>query len=178
MVVQGHDLDVNYTEKLGPGVLALGLQGTYYTSSTRATPGAAPSSEKVGTTVNGCGNPVVSSTAAWMATGWCFATSSTPRQLDAGRLGDDAGQQLRTRLPHRLGPEWQPDSQDAMSLWDLQVACSGIKGAVLTLGARNIFDTQPPSTYVPSRTSSRRATTRSQYDPRGRFVYLTGTFKF
>ena len=46
------------------------------------------------------------------------------------------------------------------TLWDLQVAYIGIKNAVLTLGARNIFDKQPADFRASCAFSSRPATTR------------------
>jgi iron complex outermembrane receptor protein len=48
---------------------------------------------------------------------------------------------------------------------------------MLTLGARNILDTQP-DTFVNVSNAFQSGYDPSQYDARGRFVYLTGTFKF
>ena len=50
-----------------------------------------------------------------------------------------------------------------------------LKNTVLTLGARNIFDKQP-ATYVSVSNAFQSGYDPTQYDPRGRFVYLTGTF--
>ena len=43
---------------------------------------------------------------------------------------------------------WQHSQRrvSSMTLWDLQVAYRGIRGLTLTLGAKNIFDTNPPLT--------------------------------
>lgn len=54
---------------------------------------------------------------------------------------------------------------------------SGLKNTVLTLGARNLFDKQP-AIYVPVSNQFQAGYDISQYDPRGRFIYLTGTFTF
>jgi iron complex outermembrane recepter protein len=60
---------------------------------------------------------------------------------------------------------------------ELQVSYIGIKNVVLTLGSRNIFDTQP-DTFVNPGNGFQNGYDASQYDPRGRFVFLTGTVKF
>lgn len=178
LVVQGYDLDMNYTENLGPGVLSLGLQGTYYTKFDQTTPGGTVFG-KVGTTVNGCFNPVVSSTAGLDGYGVVlrykqYATATWTQGDWATTLGNSYARGYHTDCDLNDNPT----SQDALSLWDLQVAWSGIKGAVLTLGMRNIFDTQPPSPYVANSNQFQNGYDAAQYDPRGRFVYLTGTFRF
>ncbi len=70
-----------------------------------------------------------------------------------------------------------PTRQPSQTLWDLQVAYAGFKNAVITLGGRNILDKQPsPFVYVSNQFQS--GYDPGQYDPRGRFVYLTGTLRF
>ena len=64
------------------------------------------------------------------------------------------------------------------TLWDLQVAWTGIKNTVLVLGARNLFDKQPASFSNSYLSQFQSGYDSSQYDPRGRFVYLTGTVTF
>jgi len=175
--VQGFDLSAGYKQALGPGVLSLGLQGTYYTdfdqtSATGVTTG------KVGTTVDSQGNPVPSSTAGLDGYGVVirykqYVTATWTQGNWAATLGNSyasgyhAGWDLNGN-PTQIG---------AMSLWDLQVAYSGFKNVVLTLGARNLFDKQP-DTFVSVSNAFQSGYDSSQYDPRGRFVYLTGSFRF
>jgi iron complex outermembrane receptor protein len=64
------------------------------------------------------------------------------------------------------------------TLWDLQVAWSGVKNLVLTLGARNLFDKQPAGFSNAFLNQFQSGYDSSQYDARGRFVYLTGNFTF
>jgi iron complex outermembrane receptor protein len=177
MKVQGLDLNLNYRDKMGPGVLGFNLQSTYYFTFDQSTPGAG-TSQKVGTLVDNLGNPVISSTNGldgygvilrykqYATVNWTQGDWSTTLGNSYAR-GYDAGWDLNGN----------PTYMDALSLWDLQVAYSGFKNLVLTLGARNIFDSTP-STFVPVSNQFQSGYDPTQYDPRGRFVYLTGTFKF
>jgi len=174
---QGWDLDLNYRETLGPGVLSLGLNGTYYTKFDQTSPGGAVSN-KIGTTVNGCGNPVISSTVGLDGYGVILRYKQyTTATWTQGNWSTTLGNSYASRYHTDCDLNGDPTSQPSMSLWDLQVAFSGIKNAVLTLGARNIFDKQP-TPYVANSNQFQAGYDASQYDPRGRFVYVTGTFKF
>jgi len=64
----------------------------------------------------------------------------------------------------------------SMSLWDLQTSWKGIKNVTLTLGAKNLLDTNPPKTN--QQNSFQLGFDPSYYDPRGRVLYLTATYKF
>jgi iron complex outermembrane receptor protein len=64
----------------------------------------------------------------------------------------------------------------ALSLWDLQGSYTGFKNLKLTLGVKNLFDTNPPvsnqqSTFIVGFDPT-------YYDPRGRFVYGSVTYTF
>ncbi len=63
-----------------------------------------------------------------------------------------------------------------MSLWDLQGTYSGFKNLRLTLGVKNLWDTNPPVT-------NQQYTFQSGYDPsyydaRARFIYGSVNWKF
>jgi iron complex outermembrane receptor protein len=64
----------------------------------------------------------------------------------------------------------------SMSLWDLQGTYTGFKSWTLTLGVRNIFDTNPPLTNQP--TTFQVGFDPSYYDARARFVYTTIRYQF
>lgn len=83
-------------------------------------------------------------------------------------------------LGYYAGADWndEPVRMPTQTLWDLQVAYSGIKSLVLTLGARNLFDKQPASFSTSWLMQFQSGYDSSQYDARGRFVYLTGTLTF
>ncbi|MGL6108551.1 MAG: TonB-dependent receptor domain-containing protein, partial [Rubrivivax sp.] len=172
---QGIDFDVRYREKLGPGLLGIGLNSTYYLKYDQSTPGG--SSAKIGTIINPDGSPVISSTAGlnvgvilrykqYLSANWTQGDWSTTLG-NSYATGYWGGRDLNDN----------DTKVDPLSLWDLQVSYSGFKNAVITLGANNILDTGP-SIFVPAAQQFMAGYDPTQYDPRGRFVYLTGTFKF
>jgi iron complex outermembrane receptor protein len=64
----------------------------------------------------------------------------------------------------------------SMSLWDLQVAWKGFKNLTLTLGAKNVLDTDPPHTNQGN--SFQVGFDPSYYDPRARVIYVQATYAF
>jgi iron complex outermembrane receptor protein len=175
---EGIDLDVRWRQQFGPGRLDVSLTGTYYLKFDQSTPGAG-TVDKIATIVQPDGNsPVISSTAnldgygvvlrykqylsgTWTQGDW--ATTLAADYASRYRAGNDLNDN-----PTYIG---------GMTLWNLQVSYMGLKNAVLTLGARNILDKQPP-VFVPVSNQFQSGFDASQYDPRGRAIYLTGTYKF
>ena len=64
----------------------------------------------------------------------------------------------------------------SMSLWDLYVNYKGFKNLSLTLGAKNLLDTDPPHTN--QQNSFQAGYDPSYYDPRARVVYVSATYSF
>jgi iron complex outermembrane receptor protein len=64
----------------------------------------------------------------------------------------------------------------SMSLWDAQLTWKGFRNLALTLGAKNLLDTNPPLTN--QQNSFQVGFDPSYYDPRGRVVYVQATYKF
>jgi iron complex outermembrane recepter protein len=176
MTVQGMDLDFRYRENLGPGVLNLNLNGTYYFKFDQGTPGG--SSKKVATIVNPDGSPVISSTTD--LDGYGVVLRYKQYLSGSWTQGDwitTLANQYATGYQAGYDFDGNPTFMPSLSLWDFQLAYTGFKNAVLTIGGRNIFDKQP-AIYVPASNQFQAGYDPSQYDPRGRFVYLTGTYKF
>lgn len=176
MVAQGTDISLSYREKLGPGVLGVGLNSTYYFKFDQSTPGGG--SHKVATVTNPDGSPVISSTVDLDGYGVVLRYK---QYLSGTWTQGDWSTTLANRYATGYYAGWDfdgnPTRMPSLSLWDMQLAYSGIKNAVITLGARNIFDKQP-SFYVYSSNQFQVGYDPSQYDPRGRFIYLTGTLRF
>jgi iron complex outermembrane receptor protein len=63
-----------------------------------------------------------------------------------------------------------------MSLWDLYVNYKGIKNLSLTVGAKNVLDSNPPATN--QQNSFQAGYDPSYYDPRARVVYVSATYSF
>jgi iron complex outermembrane receptor protein len=65
----------------------------------------------------------------------------------------------------------------AYSIYDVQARYDGIKHLSLSVGARNIFDKQPPL-YINTVNFFAYGYDPAQYDPLGRFIYGKATVKF
>jgi iron complex outermembrane receptor protein len=63
-----------------------------------------------------------------------------------------------------------------MSLWDLHASWKGIRNLDLTLGVKNLLDTNPPATN--QQNSFQSGFDPSYYDPRARVVYVSATYRF
>jgi iron complex outermembrane receptor protein len=75
-----------------------------------------------------------------------------------------------------LDEEGNPRRVGSMSLWDLQVQYTGFKNTTLTLGAKNVFDTNPP--FTNSNLTFQSGYDPSYYDPRARVVYAAVRYAF
>ena len=72
--------------------------------------------------------------------------------------------------------EGNPRTVGSLSLWDLQGSYTGFRNWKLALGVKNLFDRDPPASN--QLTSFLAGFDPSYYDPRGRFVYASVTYKF
>ena len=180
MQAEGIDIDVRYRETFGPGRLDVGLNGTYYIKFDQSTPGAGVS-HKVGTICDGtpaCA-PTIPSTAGLDGVGVILRYK---QYLSATWTQGE----WATTLANQYGTGYHTGVNDAgnltdmgyLSTWDLQVAWAGIKSLTVVLGARNIFNQGPPDFFIPSSNQFQTGYDASQYDPRGRFVYATASYKF
>jgi iron complex outermembrane receptor protein len=78
--------------------------------------------------------------------------------------------------------DWQTDidgnvrTVSTMSLWDLQGQYAGVKNLTLTVGVKNVFDTNPPVTN--QQNTFQLGYDPSYYDARARFVYGSIRYAF
>jgi iron complex outermembrane recepter protein len=174
--VRGVDLDVSYRIPLAGSRIDLGLSGTYFIQFDQTSPGGAVS-RKVGTIVEGDnGTPVLSTnglndgvvlrwkhylSATWASTDW--AVTLAQNYYHGYRDGNDLNSN-----PHRV---------PAQTLYDAQVAYTGLKNFKVALGARNLFDKDPPL-FIPSSNQFQAGYDITLYDPRGRVVYLNASYRF
>jgi len=76
----------------------------------------------------------------------------------------------------------QPDGNgdlrrvSSMSLWDLQASYKGFRNLTLTLGVKNVLDTNPPQSNQGN--SFQVGFDPSYYDPRARFLYGSVSYAF
>jgi iron complex outermembrane receptor protein len=172
--IEGFDIEGHYrAPAMSWGRLSVDLSGTYYTKyDVQQTDGSFQSSVCItfGSVVTG----VIPRWKQYIALNWAlgpwaatlantYQTSYRDAQNSDNLIADDAV----GVVPHKVG---------ALSLWDLQTTYSGFKNLKLTLGVKNLFDTNPP-------VSNQQGTfivgfDPSYYDPRARFVYGSVTYTF
>ena len=75
-----------------------------------------------------------------------------------------------------LDPDGNPRRVGSMSLFDVQAQYSGFKNMTLTLGAKNVLDTNPP--FTNSNLTFQSGYDPSYYDPRARVVYGSVRYAF
>ena len=173
--VSGFDLFASYRANLGPGRLDLGINGTYMSKFDQSSTGG-PSVGKVGTLVDADGNPVPTTngndggvilrwkhslSASYSWNSWVFTL--TQRHHNGYRAGNDLNND----------PTFVPSQQ----FYDMNVIYRGVRNLSLQLGVKNMFDKQP-AVFVPTSNQFQSGYDISQYDPRGRFVYVKATYLF
>ena len=112
------------------------------------------------------------------------ATGITPRWKSYAALTWDYGPWTAT-LGNSFQSSYIDQSTDAadntrrvgeMSLWDLQGSYTGFKNMTLTIGVKNLFDTNPPFTNQSN--TFQVGYDPSYYDARARFVYGSFNYSF
>ena len=165
--IQGLDVDARATfPATAWGRVKLGINGTYYIKYDAQLP-------------DGSFGGFVSNNFQAVATGvtprWKhYATAS----WDYGPWSATLGHNYQSSyIDVQTDPNGDLRRVGSLSLWDLQTSYSGFKNLVLTLGVKNLFDTNPPVTNT--NLTFQAGYEASYYDPRARFVYgrLTYTFK-
>lgn len=164
--VEGFDVDGHFTwPSTGVGRFRIDASGTYY-------------KRQDAQNLDGSYTGFVSNTLGARATG------VVPRWKHYVSLTWDSGPWTAT-----LGNSYQSSYVDtafdidgnerrvsSMTLWDLQGSYKGFRNLTLTLGVRNVLDTDPPLTNQPN--SFQVGFDPSYYDPRARFVYGSVTYAF
>lgn len=173
--LSGVDVDLRYRWKLDDaGRIDLGFNGTYMIKFDETTPGG-DVSHKVGTVVDGAGNPVIGSEDGGVVLRWKHTLSATwtqgPWSLTLAQnfaKGYEDGRRQFDGERHFV---------PGFTTYDAQVGYEGIKNLRLALGVRNLTDRDPPL-HVPVSNQFQSGYDSSQYDPRARFVYVSAAYKF
>lgn len=169
---QGMDVDLRFRENLMGGKFTANLNGTWVKKFDLVnTDGEIEDS--VGTIVRPDGNPLVASptgvilkwkhnlsvgyqTGPWTAT-------LTQRYYKGYRTANDLDGN-----PHHVKGQ---DQYDLVASW------SGWRSLKLSVGVRNLFDKQPPL-FIHNGSQFQSGYDVYQYDPRGRFAYVSASYKF
>jgi iron complex outermembrane recepter protein len=172
---RGIDLEANFRENIGEGRLDIGMSGTYMIQFDQTSPGGV-TSQKVGTMVDPNGDPVLSTNGVqdgvvlrwkhYLSATWTqgpFAFTFAQNYYRGYRDGNDLE-----------GNEHHVPSQ---ALYDMNLTYGIMKNFKIAVGAKNVFDKDPPM-FIPTGNQFQAGYDITMYDPRGRFVYLTGSYKF
>jgi iron complex outermembrane receptor protein len=132
-------------------------------------------SRKVATLVEANGDPVLDADSGGVILRWKHRLSAT---YSTGPWAVTFAQNFYTgyRTGDRQIDGERHDVPD-QSIYDLNVAFTGIKNLRLALGVKNLFDKNPPI-FVPVSNQFQGGYDINQYDPRARTVYLAANYKF
>ena len=100
--------------------------------------------------------------ATWVTGAWAFTLAQN--YYTGYRTGDRQIDGVRHDVPDG-------------SIYDMNVAFTGVKNLKLAVGVKNLLDKDPPI-YVPASNQFQAGYDIGLYDPRSRFVYVTANYKF
>ena len=172
---RGIDVDLRYRENVGEGRLNVSMFGTYMIKFDETTPSGAIS-HKVGTIVDSTGAPVSGADAGGVVLRWKHVLSGTyttgpwamtlTQNFASGyEAGRNALDNDRNFIP-------------SFATYDANVTYTGVKNLRLAVGVRNMFDKDPPGIFTPASNQFQAGYDITQYDPRGRFIYVAAGYKF
>jgi len=172
--VQGIDLFANWKDNFSFGKLEANLNGTYMDTFDQTSPGG-DISHKVGTIVDGAGNPVIGAQNGGVVLRWKHQLTGT---WTRGPWATTLVQNYRSgyQVGHDLNDNRVFISAEA--IYDANVTYKGFKNTTLTLGVKNLFDKQPDPIGTAVTNQFQAGYDINQYDPRGRFIYVSAGYKF
>lgn len=170
----GVDLNAAYKMNVDSGVVRLSMYGTYMNKADETSPSGVVS-HRVGTMVESDGVPVIGADSGGVIVRWKHLLTAS---YETGAWRYTLGQNFYTgyRTGNRVLDD-EPHHVPDQTTYNAQVAYSGIKNLKLTLGVKNLFDKNPPL-YVPASNQFAAGYDIAMYDPRSRFVYVSGNYKF
>ena len=171
----GVDIDARYKMVLLGGRLDINLFGTYTSKFDETSPGGVVS-HKVGTIVDGNGDPVLGANSGGVILRWKHLLSAT---------WSTAAWSFTLAQNYATGYEtgWrQIDDErnfmNSMATYDTQIGYTGLKNVRLALGVKNILDKNPPGVFVPVSNQFQAGYDVTQYDARARYIYVTAGYRF
>jgi iron complex outermembrane receptor protein len=172
--VQGVDLFANWRDNFSFGRVDVNLNGTYMDKFDQTSPGG-DISHKVGTIVDAAGNPVIGAQNGGVILRWKHQLAAT---WTSGPWATTLIQNYRTgyEVGHDLDDNRVFIGRE--SIFDANLSYKGIKNVTLAVGVKNLFDKQPGTIGTAVTNQFQSGYDINQYDPRGRFVYVTAGYKF
>ncbi len=169
----GIDVDLRAATPVGTyGQLGFSLNGTYFTKYDTENPDGSFTS--VLDTANNNTGGVVVRWRHYAAATWTYGPLALTFAQQFQKKYDD----LPGSFEDPTDPAFIPRKVGAYEIYHLQGVYNGFKNLTLTLGARNIFDKDPPYTNAGGQTSFQAGYDPLYADPRGRFFYGRVTYKF
>lgn len=168
----GIDIDLRWREKVASGRLDVAFNGTYI-HKYDVISASGELEHSVGTTVRPDGNPLTAALTG-VVLKWKHNLGFTYTQ---GAWSGTLTQRFYK------GYEMSPDLNGKRlfvpntATYDMVVAYNGIKNTKLSLGVRNLLDRDPPL-FNHNGSQFQSGYDVYQEDPRGRFVYVTASYKF
>jgi len=172
--VRGADVWAAFRQDLPVGRLDLVFNGTYMDKFDQTSPGGVLS-HKVGTMVDGAGNPVLGAENGGVVLRWKYNLTGTWTQ---GPVATTIG--VNFAKGYEAGHRADDDERNFIPdtyIYDASIAYKGVKNLTLRLGVNNLFDKDPPI-FTPVSNQFQAGYDITQYNPRARFVYLTAGYKF
>ena len=170
--VEGVDLEVRWKEAFSFGKLSATLNGSYVTKYDYATLNGTQGS--VGTIIQPDGSPLdvagLGVVVRWkhnLAFNWTTGPWSMTLVQNYYRGYHDAPNQI----------DGAPHDVESLTLYDAQVAFTGVKNLTVGLGVKNIFDKNPPLA-IGNGSSFQSGYDPTMYDARARTVYVKANYKF
>ena len=169
----GFDVDFRAATPVGTyGQLGFSLNGTYFTKYDTQNPDGSFTS--VLDTANNNTGGVVVRWRHYAAATWTYG----PMALTFAQQFQKKYNDLPGSFEDPTDPAFVPRKVGSYEIYHLQGVYNGFKNLTLTLGARNIFDKDPPYTNAGGQTSFQAGYDPLYADPRGRFFYGRVTYKF
>ena len=164
----GVDLDIKYLWKLDSGQkLNVSFSGTYLDKYDQQGPDGTFTSS-LDTALNAAGGVILrwkhNASVSWESGAWGVTLAENYQKAYTDIVGN---REPAGTLPRMV---------EAYETFDAQVSYAGIKSVKLLLGVKNLTDKNPPYTNVTSNFLGGYDV--SYADPRGRFVYASGIYKF
>ena len=172
--VRGADVFAAFRTVNSYGRFDASLNGTYMSQFDQTSPGGTIS-HKVGTLVDENGDPVLGASSGGVVLRWKHQLSGT---WTTGPWATTLIQNYYSKYEtgFRQG-DGERNFVPAQALYDANLAYKGVQNLTLGVGVRNLFNRQPP-VFVPVSNQFQAGYDITQYDPRGRFVYLTAAYRF
>lgn len=174
--VRGLDIEANYRQNIGSGRLDVTMAGTYMIQFDQTSPGGAIS-HKVGTMIDPNGDPVLSTNTSvndGVVLRWKHYLSGTWTQ---GPWAYTLAQNFYKGYKSGFTLDGNLYRVPSRSIYDANIAYTGVKNLKLAVGVKNLFDRDPPP-FIPTSNQFQAGYDITMYDPRARFVYATATYKF